>query len=224
MYHSNLYSHSGGLDKSGGHKNSKTGEYHCHREPCFSNQLQVANATNDALRENRDFVSLYNRKDWSHWIDSDGDCQNTRQELLISSSLKEVTFKSEKSCTVNTGEWFDEYTGKTFSLATDVDIDHLVPLAHAHRSGGYSWSRIEKQAFANDPLNLLIVDDSTNQRKSDKAPNEWMPPRERLRCSYLEKWIKVKEKYNLQFSSNEVDYLSSSLSEHCPELQLNLHN
>ena len=28
----------GGLDSSGGQNNHKTGEYHCHREPCFSLQ------------------------------------------------------------------------------------------------------------------------------------------------------------------------------------------
>ena len=30
--------HGGGLNAEGGHFNRKTGEYHCHREPCFSNQ------------------------------------------------------------------------------------------------------------------------------------------------------------------------------------------
>jgi hypothetical protein len=30
--------HGGGLDSSGGHNNRKAGEYHCHREPCFSLQ------------------------------------------------------------------------------------------------------------------------------------------------------------------------------------------
>ncbi len=29
--------HGGGLDGNGGHYNRKTGSYHCHREPCFSN-------------------------------------------------------------------------------------------------------------------------------------------------------------------------------------------
>jgi hypothetical protein len=29
--------HGGGLDSNGGHMNRKTGVYHCHREPCFSN-------------------------------------------------------------------------------------------------------------------------------------------------------------------------------------------
>jgi hypothetical protein len=32
--------HGGGLNAEGGHYNRKTGEYHCHREPCFSNQQQ----------------------------------------------------------------------------------------------------------------------------------------------------------------------------------------
>lgn len=35
---STAFAHGGGLDANGGHTNRKTGEYHCHREPCFSNQ------------------------------------------------------------------------------------------------------------------------------------------------------------------------------------------
>ena len=38
----------------------------------------------------------YNRKDWPHWIDEDGDCQNTRQENLIATSKVAVQFKNAK--------------------------------------------------------------------------------------------------------------------------------
>ena len=85
-------------------------------------------------------VSSYNRKDWPHWIDIDRDCQNTRQEMLIATSRIPVTFKDSRHCTVASGEWFGVYTGKTFTKASNVDIDHIVPLAHAHRHGADKWT------------------------------------------------------------------------------------
>jgi hypothetical protein len=200
--------HGGGLDSYGGHNNPKTGDYHCHREPCISNQAQVSEATDEAIAESREFVSLYNRKDWPHWIDSDYDCQNTRQELLIATSTSSVTFTKQKGCTVKAGQWYGVYTGQTFTLASDVDIDHVVPLAHAHRSGGYAWTRNQRRAFANDPLNLLAVDDSTNQAKSDKAPHEWMPPRKDYWCEYVDRWQRVKEKYGLSYTVAEHEKIS----------------
>jgi len=36
LYSATASGHGGGLDGNGGHNNRKTGEYHCHREPCLS--------------------------------------------------------------------------------------------------------------------------------------------------------------------------------------------
>ena len=159
-------------------------------------------------------VSPYNRKDWPHWIDADGDCQNTRQEMLIVSSRVPVKFKGSRNCTVVSGEWFGVYTGKTFTKASDVDVDHIVPLAHAHRHGADKWTRDQRRAFANDFENLVVVDDAANQSKSDQAPHEWLPPRKDYWCEYGKRWEHIKEKYRLWFSSRERETLDS-LAETC---------
>jgi hypothetical protein len=142
-------------------------------------------------------ASGYNRKDWPHWEDLDGDCQNTRAEILIRDSRIPVQFKNRRECLVVAGEWFGPYTGRTFYRASDVDIDHVVPLAHAHRAGGAGWPRWKKRQFANDPDNLLAVDDATNQEKGAQPPSEWMPPRQEYWCEYLAKWAFLEERYGL---------------------------
>ena len=78
----------------------------------------------------------YDRDDWKHWADDDSDCQNTRHEVLIEESSKQVTFKSDKQCQVAAGEWLDLYTSDTVTDATKLDVDHMVPLKNAHDSGG----------------------------------------------------------------------------------------
>ena len=148
-------------------------------------------------------ISPYNRKDWPHWIDADGDCQNTRQEMLIATSRVPVKFKNAWQCTVVSGEWFGMYTGKTFTKASDVDIDHIVPLAHAHRHGADKWTRDQRRVFANDFENLLVVDDAVNQSKGDQAPHEWLPPRKDYWCEYGRRWQRIKEKYRLWFDELE---------------------
>ncbi|SFL09361.1 Protein of unknown function [Nitrosomonas aestuarii] len=158
----------------------------------------------------------YNRKDWPHWIDEDKDCQNTRQELLIATSQVSVKFTNPKHCTVKYGQWYGVYTGKTFAKASDVDIDHVVPLAHAHRHGAQNWTRAQRRAFANDYENLLVVDDSTNQSKSDKAPHEWLPPNKSFWCEYGKRWEHIKEKYRLHYSQLERITLNQ-LAEACLE-------
>ena len=119
------FPHSGRLDIQGGHKNRKTGAYHCHNPMCGeSNGKASPKAT-----------SGYSRTLYGGWNDADRDCQNTRQEVLIAESVQPVKLDA-KQCRVISGLWNDPYTGKTFTNPSDLDIDHFVPLAEVHRSGG----------------------------------------------------------------------------------------
>lgn len=159
-------------------------------------------------------ISPYHRKDWPHWIDADGDCQNTRQEMLITTSQKPVQFKDSKHCTVIYGEWYVVYTGMTFTRTSDVDIDHVVPLAHAHRHGAENWTKEQRKIFANDPENLLVVSYSANKSKSDKAPHERLTPLKSYWCEYGKCCERIKDKFRLWYSKQERIILNQ-LAETC---------
>lgn len=181
-------------------------------------QLPVKHSPHPAEPRPSDSIPLtdtpYQRKDWPHWIDADKNCRNTRQELLIATSRAPVQFRDARQCTVKAGLWIGPYTGRTFTRASDVDIDHIVPLAHAHRHGASSWTRAQRRVFANDFENLLVVDDATNQAKSDKAPHEWLPPNRAFWCEYGRRWQRVKDKYRLRFSAAER-YVLKQLADTC---------
>jgi hypothetical protein len=153
----------------------------------------------------------YDRDDWKHWEDFDGDCQNTRHELLIATSEVGVTFTKASKCTVATGQWLDPYTGNTYTLASDLDIDHVIPLNYAHRHGGAVWSAFVKKLFANDPENLLVVDGGENQSKSAQGPAEWMLPSESYHCEYVRKWHFLVKKYELVLAAEDSGAISQVL-------------
>ena len=142
------------------------------------------------------------------WIDADGDCQNTRAEVLIEESLANVVLEG---CRVVEGEWLGSWSGDTFFSASDVDIDHHVPLAHAHRTGGSAWNKEMKVEFANDPANLNAMSSSLNRSKGADGPDEWQPPDETSHCAYARQWEAVKAKYELAISGNERRALDEML-------------
>jgi hypothetical protein len=154
-------------------------------------------------------VPPYNRDEWPHWIDADGDCQNTRAEVLIRDSRVPVTFRAEpdgRPCVVVKGEWLDPYTARVFTDPSALDIDHVVPLANAHASGGWAWSPERKRDYANDlsdPLHLLPVSASANRDKGASGPERWLPPNRAFGCTYGRAWQRIKARWELSMTPAE---------------------
>lgn len=150
-------------------------------------------------------IPAYSRDEWQHWIDEDRDCQDTRQEVLIEESLVTPTLDT-RGCRVLSGLWRDEYTGLLFTDPSDLDIDHRVPLANAHRSGGWPWDASRKRAYANDlrdPEHLLAVSATANRSKGDRGPDAWRPLSVDSWCKYASDWRSVKQRWALSISPQE---------------------
>ena len=48
------------------------------------------------------------------------------------------------------GSWNDPYSGETITDASQLDIDHLVPLREAHESGGHVWGADKRRDCASN--------------------------------------------------------------------------
>jgi len=88
----------------------------------------------------------YDRDKFPHWNTVEGSC-NTR-EMVLQRDGEGVEVGSD--CAPTSGSWYSPYDGDTWSAPADVDIDHMVPLAAAWRSGASGWSTTQREAFAND--------------------------------------------------------------------------
>lgn len=152
----------------------------------------------------------YQRSLFPTWDTISGTC-NTREWILKRDGSNVVT---DSACTATSGSWYSVYDGATWTAASDVDIDHLVPLAEAWDSGASRWTTSEREGFANDVTRpqLLAVTDNVNQSKGDKDPAEWMPPLSSYACTYVRAWVQVKYYYDLSVDSAEKSKLSSVLS------------
>ena len=170
--------------------------------------------------------STYQRADfYTDWADADGDGYNTRAEVLMASSTAPVTYNANGT-TVATGSWLSWYDGGTTTLASDLQIDHLVPLAEAWRSGAWSWSAAQRGQYANDlstGYSLQAVTASVNERKGDKDPAQWMPPAAASACRYDQDWVLVKYKWNLSVDQAERDAIATQFAKGgCGAQQLTL--
>ena len=160
-------------------------------------------------------MSGYSREKFPHWSRANEfgwsppqpSC-DAREAALIRDG-EDVEVGSE--CKVESGTWLDPYTAQTFTKPSDIDTDHVVPLANAWRSGASNWDNEERERYANDPEVLLSVEDNANQAKGDKGPEAWKPPNQAEWCKYAVRWIGIKAKYELSVNEQEKMALAEML-------------
>ena len=136
------------------------------------------------------------------WEDVDGDGCDTRNDIL-NRDLTARTWDDAAHCEVRRGVLRDPYTGRLIHFRRGVEtslavqIDHMVALADAWRTGAARWRAGRRLAYANDPRVLIAVDGTANEQKSDDDASQWLPPNRRFRCQYVADQVMIKATYRL---------------------------
>ena len=173
-------------------------------------RISIITALN-RLKVQSEYQSGYSRdKFGSRWTDADGDGLDTRAEVLIAESKVSVTISRG---IVRTGKWISLYDNRTWWEGAKLDIDHVVALSEAWKSGAYRWSASRRLAFANDlgvSWSLRAVTNYVNRSKGDRDPDSWIPPYRAAVCTYLVGWVAVKLRWGLSVDSAEKSSITSS--------------
>lgn len=155
-------------------------------------------------------TTTYDRDLFPTWDTISGTC-NTRETVLKRDGAGVVV---NSACAATSGMWRSPYDGATWTAASDLDIDHMVPLKNAWISGAWAWTTAKRESFANDLTDpqLLAVTDNVNQSKSDQSPDAWKPPLSSYYCTYAKMWVRVKYVWALTVTSAEKSALTSMLA------------
>lgn len=160
----------------------------------------------DFVQYAEEYIGGYDRKLFKHWVDANKNGCDTRKEVLIA----EATIKPKigAKCVLSGGTWVSSYDNKTFKgSGSGLDVDHMVPLAEAWRSGAWQWTSEEREKFANDLQDervLIAVSATSNRSKSDKDPANWLPKGSKEAvCDYVFNWAAVKYRFSLTIDPKE---------------------
>jgi hypothetical protein len=155
-------------------------------------------------------MSGYTREKFTHWISQGNGCDT--RDVVLKRDGKNV--KATADCKITGGSWHSPYDNKDTTDPQDMDIDHMVPLAAAWRSGASKWTDEQRKDFANDLTRpqLFAVSLQSNRSKGDQDPSTWKPPNRAFWCTYAQDWVTVKTYYKLTVTQAEKSSLADMLA------------
>jgi hypothetical protein len=169
------------------------------------------------------------------WTDVDHNGCDTRDDILRR-DLTGVATRKTSTCSIGAvvaGTFADPYSGAAVTFnkaeAIKVQIDHVVSLGEAWRSGASAWTPAQRLAYANDPAVLVATTEQINSAKSDyDAAQAWRqcikhgpsgrctgwqddrPTGDRA-CTYAQHVVAIKTQYHLTIDPSERDALRAYL-------------
>lgn len=161
----------------------------------------------------------YDREAFNHWISAEGSKCNVRHAVLKEESNPPLP--ADAPCPFDSGKWQSLYDGVLITDPGKLDIDHMVPLKEAWRSGAYAWDEDKRERYANDredARSLIAVSAKSNRSKSDRDPSDWLPPDESYLCEYIADWVSVKYRWKLTLQQSEFDTINDIATECSNEL------
>ncbi len=132
--------------------------------------------------------------------------------------------RTTASCKYSRKSWqyksrLSPYADATVGFYTNIkaratDVDHVVALSDASRSGGCTWSSAKKKKFGNDSENHVPSIPHVNQAlKNNYPPKKFIANMNKLndqyefapkrKCQYVTIYYNIKTKYNLSFAEND---------------------
>lgn len=191
--------------------------------PADAAQVALAQAQLSALRIEPESDAAYDRESYGErWFDVDANGCNQRDDRLLMDAIRgTVVTAIQGACDhdVLAGQWVDPYTGellvgtnlKDQTQAMSITIDHVVPLAEAHRSGAAGWDAERRLLFANELPGLRVIAGDVNSAKSDQDPAHWLPYAAAV-CWYAATWIGIKTMWQLSIDPAELNALEQILA------------
>lgn len=146
------------------------------------------------------------------WLDFDGNGCDARDDVLGAESVSGV---GRSGCDVTGGGWVSIYDGVSVTDPAALEVDHLVALAEAWRSGAQAWDSGRRAHFANhldEPDHLIAVTASSKRSKGDSPPDLWRPPQRSSWCRYATASVTVKVSWDLTATTRERDVLGEMLA------------
>ncbi|NLF05940.1 MAG: HNH endonuclease [Actinomycetales bacterium] len=173
--------------------------------PGFADELALLATIDQRARTGHDG---YSRDEFGErWADVDGNGCDTRNDVLAR-DLRDVELR-RGTCLVQYGTLHDPYTGFVIDFergpvtSEAVQIDHLVAMYDAWRTGARDWPAGLRQQLANDPANLYAVDGATNDDKGHSDASAWLPPNREFHCEYVAAQVRIKAAYGLWMTPAE---------------------
>lgn len=155
------------------------------------------------------------------WKDVDSNGCDQRNDVLRRDLLEKSVKPGTGGCVVLSGElkfqgdgyfWYSHPAHYERGNGA-VEIDHVVSLADAWRSGAHEWTAEQRSWFANDLMELEAVDRATNRDKGDRDVGHWLPEiADGVGvCGLVSRVIAIKTAYDLTVDEHEAISMEEAL-------------